>query len=120
MTSELLALSREKDKMYRKCIGRDKKCKSYIIIIKQRNMFSKMEKKIKQKYFADKLLEQNVRVRSPDRLTLFSPTDSGFYLPRRRRPGTGDIATPPVRIKGPWASVGPLSSCFIEVMHNEF
>ena len=23
-------------------------------------------------------------------------------------------------IKGPWASVGPLSSCFIEVMHNEF
>ena len=24
------------------------------------------------------------------------------------------------KIKGPWASVGPLSSCFIEVMHNEF
>ena len=24
------------------------------------------------------------------------------------------------QIKGPWASVGPLSFCFIEVMHNEF
>ena len=23
-------------------------------------------------------------------------------------------------IKGPWASIGPLSFCFIEVMHNEF
>ena len=24
------------------------------------------------------------------------------------------------KIKGPWASIGPLSFCFIEVMHNEF
>ena len=24
------------------------------------------------------------------------------------------------KIKGPWASIGPLNFCFIEVMHNEF
>ena len=37
-----------------------------------------------------------------------------------RKVGKGGEKWGKVGIKGPWASVGPLSSCFIEVMHNEF
>ena len=42
-------------------------------------------------------------------------TDGG--LCNISRPGH---SAPREIIKGPWASIGPLSFCFIEVMHNEF
>jgi hypothetical protein len=44
MTPGLLALSRTKDKMYRKCIGKSKQCKSYMDFINHRNMYNRMKK----------------------------------------------------------------------------
>ena len=57
MTPALLKSSNTKDKLYHKCVGKPKDCMAYSHFIKYRNMFNKLKKISKQKYYGDKLFE---------------------------------------------------------------
>ena len=60
MTSALLKSSKTKDKMYRKCIGKQKDSLSFKNYIRYRNKFNELKRICKQNYFADELtLYQN-------------------------------------------------------------
>ena len=63
MTSALLKSSKTLDKLYKKCIGKSKESTAYSNFINYRNIFNKLKRIAKQKYYSETLCQYKYDVR---------------------------------------------------------